>query len=137
MAISISVRDFVIHRAHGSCEYCGIAEEHDLAPFCIDHILAQQHRGPSVEANLAWSCFNCNSHKGPNIAGIDPDTGDLCRLYNPRLDSWDEHFFWTGGELHAKTPIGRVTVYVLGINSPVRCEHRRSLIEEGFHPFGT
>jgi hypothetical protein len=41
-------------------------------PFPIDHIVAQQHSGSTVFGNLALSCLHDNSHKGPNIAGLDP-----------------------------------------------------------------
>ncbi len=49
-------------------------------PFPIDHIIAQQHGGPTVLANLALSCLHDNSHKGPNIAGLDPLTKELTKL---------------------------------------------------------
>lgn len=72
--------------------------------------------------------------KGPNIAGVDPDTGQLTRLFHPRRDIWSEHFHWNGPTVCGLTAIGRVTLYVLDINDPVRIEHRRLLIEEGVFP---
>jgi hypothetical protein len=33
-----------------------------------------------------------NAHKGPNLSGLDPESGALVRLFNPRQDWWDEHF---------------------------------------------
>ncbi|MCO6457584.1 MAG: HNH endonuclease [Pirellulaceae bacterium] len=103
----------------------------DPLPFCIDHVIDQQHAGPTIESNLALSCFSCNTHKGPNIAGLDPATGQLTRLFHPRGDTWIEHFDWIGPALHGKSPIGRVTLQVLNINDPVRVEHRRVLLQEG------
>ncbi|HEY3967148.1 MAG TPA: HNH endonuclease signature motif containing protein [Planctomycetaceae bacterium] len=129
-----ALRQLVFARANETCEYCRLAAEFDPLPFCVDHIIAQQHHGPTVESNLACSCFSCNSCKGPNLAGIDPDTGQLTRLFHPRSDRWSEHFRWDGPSLRATTPIGRVTIYVLDINDPVRTEHRRWLIEEGSFP---
>ena len=41
---------------------------------------------------------------------------------------------WTGPVLVAKTPIGRVTLYVLGINLPHRLAFRQLLIDEGVFP---
>ena len=41
---------------------------------------------------LRLCCIRCNCHKGPNIAGIDPKTGQLTRLFHPR-DDWNAHFF--------------------------------------------
>jgi hypothetical protein len=112
-------------------EYCRLSDEFDPLPFCVDHIIVQQHRGPTVETNLASICFSCNSSKGPNSAGIDPHTGQLARLFHPRRDNWSQHFEWNGPTIRARTAIGRVTLYVLDINDPVRVEHRRLLIEEG------
>ena len=30
----------------------------------IDHVIAEQHRGPATPENLALACFHCNNHKG-------------------------------------------------------------------------
>lgn len=128
------LRQFVFERAQRICEYCRLPDEFDPLPFCVDHIIAQQHQGPTAEFNLAASCFSCNSSKGPNIAGVDPDTGQLTRLFHPRRDIWSEHFHWNGPTVCGLTAIGRVTLYVLDINDPVRIEHRRLLIEEGVFP---
>jgi 5-methylcytosine-specific restriction endonuclease McrA len=62
------------------------------APFQIDHIIARQHAGTSDEQNLALACIHCNRFKGPNIAGLDPETGELVRLFHPRTDKWADHF---------------------------------------------
>ena len=34
------------------CEYCHLPRGLDALPFCIDHIIAQKHHGPSTEDNL-------------------------------------------------------------------------------------
>jgi 5-methylcytosine-specific restriction endonuclease McrA len=126
-----ALRRVIFERARHACEYCGVLADFDPLPFCVDHVIAQQHHGATVESNLACCCFSCNSCKGPNIAGIDPTTQQVTRLFNPRNDRWHDHFRWNGPLLTAKTAIGRVTLYVLDINDPVRVEHRRWLIEEG------
>jgi hypothetical protein len=100
----------------------------------IDHIIAQKHGGVTEIENLALACFHCNNHKGPNIAGIDPTTGELLRLFNPREDRWTQHFQWQGADLLGRTSIGRVTVLVLAINARHRVAHRQALIEEGVFP---
>ena len=66
------------------CEYCRLPTAYDPLPFQVDHIIAQQHGGETVIENLAWSCLHCNKHKGPNIAGIDPVSGQLVPLFHPR-----------------------------------------------------
>jgi hypothetical protein len=100
----------------------------------MDHIIAQKHRGPTVLDNLALCCLDCNSHKGPNIAGIDPITRALTPLFNPRRDVWHEHFEWQGAILIGITPIGRTTGAVLEMNNPFQLLTRESLIQEGLFP---
>ena len=100
----------------------------------VDHVIAQKHRGLATPDNLALSCFHCNNHKGPNIAGIDPKTKQMTRLFHPRFDQWHEHFNWFGPVLMGLTPVGRVTVEVLSINLRHRVLHRQSLMEEGAFP---
>ncbi len=62
-------------RAAGRCEYCHFPMSASRLPFHCDHIIAEKHGGPTVDENLAWACFRCNLHKGPNIAGLDPVDG--------------------------------------------------------------
>jgi len=129
-----SLQRLVVSRARAQCEYCRIPQRLDVMPFCFDHIVAQKHHGLTTESNLAWSCFDCNSYKGPNIAGIDSETSQVVPLFNPRLMSWEEHFTWNGPELIGRTAIGRVTIDVLKINDPERIDYRRLLQEEGMFP---
>jgi hypothetical protein len=100
-------------------------------PFQIDHIIARKHAGATTADNLALSCFYCNSHKGPNIAGLDPITRELTRLFHPRTDTWSEHFQWQGPVLSALTAIGRTTVAVLAMNRPEYVALRQALLDEG------
>ena len=118
-------------RAKNRCEYCQMPEQYHPLPFCVDHIIAQKHHGPTVESNLALACYSCNSFKGPIIAGIDPETKVLAPLFNPRLMRWDDHFAWDGPTLLGRTPTARVTIDVLNINLPDRIEHRHLLLQEG------
>ena len=106
----------VRHRAVGRCEYCLFPESASELSFHIDHIIAQKHGGQNEPENLAWACFSCNLRKGPNIASLDPQTGELTPLFNPRTDRWDDHFVWDGLLLRGKPAIGRATVAVLDIN---------------------
>ena len=102
--------------------------------FVIDHIIAQQHRGPTVADNLALCCGHCNLHKGPNIAGIDPETKQFCPLFHPRREIWHEHFKWNGPLLIGRTPLARATIEVLAINDPMQVMTRRALMREGVFP---
>lgn len=120
----------VRHRATGRCEYCLFPESASELPFHIDHIIALKHGGKSESENLAWACFSCNLRKGPNIAGLDPETGELTPLFNPRADAWAYHFAWDGVFLRGKTGIGRATVEVLDINHVDSMTVREALRDE-------
>jgi hypothetical protein len=125
----------VIRRGRGRCEYCHFPEFAAELPFHTDHIIAEKHRGPTTLGNLAWACFSCNLYKGPNIAGIDPVTGKLSRLFHPRRDVWAEHFAWEGVWLHGKTAVGRTTIAVLAVNAADSIAVREALRDEGlFRP---
>src|SRR5437762_406885 len=106
----------VRRRARFRCEYCQFPERFAELPFQIDHIVARKHSGPTKAANLALACFRCNSHKGPNLSGIDPLSSQVVRLFHPRQDRWAEHFEWNGPKLIGLTPPGRATIAVLHIN---------------------
>lgn len=99
----------------------------------IDHIIAEQHGGQSVFENLAWSCLHCNKHKGPNIASIDPLTGQLVPLFHPRQQKWQRHFSWDGPILIGRTRSGRATIRVLAINDPDLAAFRAELMDEGVY----
>lgn len=121
-------------RAGGFCEYCRLPQSVAHVQFPIDHVTARQHGGSSDEDNLAVACPTCNLHKGPNIAGIDAETGKLTRLFHPRRDQWRAHFRWDGASLVGLTPVGRTTIQVLGVNEPNLIKLRQALIECGLFP---
>jgi hypothetical protein len=130
-----ALAEVVRRRANGACEYCRMPQAfYPTVPFPIDHIIAQQHGGPTVLSNLALSCLHDNSHKGPNIAGLDPLTRKLTKLFNPRRHKWERHFRWNGPYVVGRTAVGRVTVAVLAMNDPDVVEVRAALLEEGLFP---
>lgn len=125
----------VRQRACHTCEYCRVPQlYYPTVTFPIDHVIARQHHGRTVLSNLALSCLQCNSFKGPNIAGLDPLTRKLARLYNPRRNRWPRHFRWNGPFIVGRTPVGRVTVDVLNINEQQAVAVRAALIDEGVFP---
>ncbi len=126
-----SLEEQIWERAGGVCEYCHMPQEYDDATFEIEHIIPRKHDGPTVLSNLALACFYDNSYKGPNIAGFDPVTGQMVRLFHPRRHKWSRHFRWDGPFLRGRTPIGRVTVRVLEMNQPERVALRAALMDEG------
>ena len=108
-----SLREIVVLRSAGCCEYCRISQRYFTELFQIEHIVARQHRGQTVESNLALACARCNRYKGPNLAGLDPLTNELVRLFNPRTDIWTDHFQEDpSGAIRGTSAIGHATVYV-------------------------
>jgi hypothetical protein len=117
-------------RADSRCEYCRIPHPQYKLPFQIDHIIARQHGGETIDQNLALACFHCNRFKGPNIAGLDPQSKKLVPLFNPRTDVWQEHFTFEEAYIRGTTSIGRATIQVLAVNAPDLLQLRVELMRE-------
>lgn len=120
-----ALRELVRKRAANSCEYCQLRQS-DQPAFAlhIEHVIPRKHGGSDNEHNLALACRRCNFSKGPNLASVESETGDLIPLFNPRKDHWDEHFAFQGAEILGITATGRVTVSVLGMNDRERIRLR-------------
>ena len=118
-------------RADSCCEYCKLPSDLTDAPFQLDHIIAEKHGGPTTLENFAWSCYFCNTYKGPNIAGWDEEHEVIVRLFHPRKDRWHEHFQWNGPVLVGITDVGKVTIQVLRINEENAVLVRSLLIDSG------
>jgi hypothetical protein len=125
------LKETVRRRAGLRCEYCHLPEAIAELPFQFDHVIAEQHGGVATENDLALACVRCNRYKGPNLSGIDPESGRLTRLFNPRSDVWSKHFAWKGASLSGRTAIGRTTIAVLQINRPEAQNQRTDLLKEG------
>lgn len=124
--IGAATRRHVRERAGDRCEYCHIRQaDEPFITYQIEHVIPKQHGGTDDAGNLALACPQCNLHKGPNLAGIDPESGAIEPLFNPRLQAWDEHFEARGPHLFGKTATGRVTVRVLAMNDDARVDLRR------------
>lgn len=120
-----AARRLVRGRAGGRCEYCGLRQMAlPLASFHVEHIRAKQHGGSDDTENLALACHHCNAHKGPNLTGVDPQTGVIVPLYHPRRDAWDGHFARQGPIVLGLSPAGRATVRTLAMNADVQLEAR-------------
>jgi len=126
-----ALEDLVRRRAQFRCEYCLLPAALASTPFQFDHIIAQSHGGLTGASNLALACFHCNNFKGPNLAGVDPETSQVVRLFHPREDTWKDHFRWNGAHLAALSAVGRATIQTLRLNHPLRVAVRRSLLREG------
>jgi hypothetical protein len=85
-----------------------------------------------VLGNLAYACFDCNRHKGTDLSSIDPHTGKVTLLFNPRTQQWRDHFrLQADGTISARTAAGRATARLLSFNDPLRVQIRANLIAAG------
>jgi len=112
--IDAALRNLVRQCAGNRCEYCGIWQEHvPFALFHIEHIVPKKHGGDDDPSNLALACHHCNLHKGPNLTGIDPESGDITPLFHPRNERWEMHFELQDETIIGLSPVGRTTIQVL------------------------
>ncbi len=128
------LRDLVYQRAVGRCEYCLIHYEDAYKQHEVDHITAEKHGGTTQEENLCLSCFDCNRHKGSDLASLDIETGNIILLFHPRRDRWEVHFALDEGTIRPISPQGRVTVRLLQMNTTRRVAERKALAELGRYP---
>lgn len=125
-----TTRQMVRKRANDRCEYCHLPQA--AAPFLtfhIEHVQAQQHVEDDSLENLALACPDCNRHKGPNLATVDPQTRLIVRLFHPRQDEWDSHFEYRGTIIFGRTSVGEATVRLLQMNTVERIEMRAELLK--------
>ncbi len=133
-----AIRDRVSAEARYRCGYCLSAAAIIGMPLEVDHLIPEALGGLTVEDNLWLACSLCNDHKNDRIAALDPTTGELVRLFDPRHQIWKEHFSWTtgGDQIIGLTPTGRATVVALNLNRPVLVLARRAWVSVGWHPPG-
>ena len=133
--VPLELRSEVISRAQESCEYCLVHADYAVLVHEIDHVIAEKHGGATETNNLAYACAQCNRFKGSDIATIEPQTGQIVPLFNPRTQSWHEHFDLDGAVIIARSPSGRATERLLQLNQVDRILLRRELIKAGRYPY--
>ena len=99
----------------------------------IEHIDPSGGDDPN---NLCLSCSSCNLSKGIATSARDLDTDQEIELFNPRIQTWLEHFEWIDDGLRVRgtTAVGRVTIVRLKINQPRLVRARKNWIMSGTHP---
>ena len=132
--IPARLRQLVVRRAAGRCEYCGLSQAGQEATFHIDHIFPLTAGGKTVAENLALACVSCSLRKAVRQKGVDPQTGEEVMLYNPRRDVWREHFRWDGVKLVGLTATGRATIHALNMNRPLILAIREEEASVDRHP---
>lgn len=112
------IQNKVRQRAKFLCEDCHASEQWQYVAFTIEHIIPLTKNGTDTLDNLALACFHCNRKKSDRTTAIDPQSGAELPLFNPRQDSWSNHFIWSADGLFiiGLTPIGQITVTSLALN---------------------
>ena len=83
---------------------------------------------------MALACVFCNRYKGSDIASLIPESGELVRFFNPRINRWREHFRLNGVVIEPLTEIGEATVRILQMNHDDQILERQVLSRRGRYP---
>ena len=112
-----SLQRRVRDRAANRCEYCRLAQTRQEATFHVDHVEPRRAGGATAFENLALACVSCSLRKGARTTGTDPVAGRTVTIFDPRRQSWDEHFAISpDATIIGKTATGRATVDLLKMN---------------------
>lgn len=120
-------------RARRCCEYCQTSQALIGQALHVEHIAPD---GGDEPTNLCLACPSCNLSKARATAARDPDTQEVVALFNPRTQSWREHFRWIDGarRVQGLTPTGRATVERLRMNQPRLLVARALWVQINCHP---
>lgn len=131
-----SLKEQVAERASHCCEYCLSQVFFSSSPFSIEHIIPKAKGGSNDLDNLALACQGCNNSKYTYTSVVDPISGELALIYNPREHIWSDHFQWSKDFmlLIGLSPTGRATIEQLKLNRLGVINQRRILHKDGLHP---
>jgi hypothetical protein len=131
-----SLRQRIAAHADHRCGYCLTSERLTGIRLTLDHIIPLSAGGLTEENNLWVACRPCNEFKGTQTHAIDPVTGQMVQLFNPRYQVWREHFEWNSNGTHISglTSIGRATVIALQLNHDLVVHARRQWVKADWHP---
>jgi len=98
-------------------------------------VIAKQHTPDDDNLDdlnrLALACDRCKLFKGPNLSSIDPNSGEIVNLFNPRTDNWNDHFATLEAKIVGLTPTGRAIAPLLNMNDSRRVDLREQWLDEG------
>jgi len=126
------IKVLVRERAGNRCEYCTDFWLYSASQFHIDHIISEQHKGPSTLENLAFACSPCNLFKGTNLTTTISGQDEYVNLYHPRKDIWTDHFsLRPDGRIIGLTVTGEATLELLRFNTTEQITARAELLRLG------
>jgi hypothetical protein len=134
--VSEITRQRVRKRAGNRCEYCLSHQDYIMGRLQIDHVYPVAKGGENTEENLCLACELCNQYKWTKTEELDPMTNENVTLFNPRQQTWSEHFSWSddGTEIMGITPCGRATIIALRLNNALAVAVRKNWVKVGWHP---
>jgi len=134
--ITAKIKQAIVERANGCCEYCRSQARFATQQFSVEHIKPRSVGGKTTLDNLALACQGCNNHKYNKIEAHDPVSSKMAPLYHPRQQQWYKHFSWSKDFtlIVGLTPTGRATVEALQLNREGLVNLRRVLYAAGEHP---
>lgn len=127
----------VAERAEHRCEYCHAPEVIFNVPFEVDHIVPPGKGGIDEPSNWALACRICNLRKLDAVDAVDPATGRRVSLFDPREQTWEDHFEVQGEapfRVTGTTPVGRATIERLQMNAPLQLAARAQWVTLGLFP---
>jgi hypothetical protein len=130
------IKERVRQTARNRCGFCLGEQRRILGILEIEHIIPLSRGGTDEESNLWLSCSLCNCYKGTQTEAIDPETFVVAPLFNPRTQTWADHFGWdeSGASILGLTSVGCATINALRLNNPIAVVVRRGWVEAGWHP---
>ena len=133
--VSAQMRREVIERARGRCEYCQTQQD-IVVEMEVDHIIPVSAEGETSLDNLCLSCVGCNGFKLDYQIALDPETNQEVPFFNPRAQSWSDHFQWSedGLLIIGLNATGRATIIRLRMNREIVVNARRRWVAAGWHP---
>ena len=135
-AVTATIKQQVFARANYRCEYCQTSHRLVVMPSTIEHVIPIALGGTDEPENLAAACYRSNEYKGAKTHALDVLTGEVVPLFNPRTQTWSEHFAWANGGTHiiGLSDSGRATVTALRLNNEYVVEARALWIAREWHP---
>jgi len=118
------------------CGYCLSPQHLVYGSLEIEHTIPRAKGGSTAEENLYLACRLCNNFKGVQTEATDPSTGAVVPLFDPRRQSWFDHFSWSddGTRILGRTACGRATIVALKLNNVLATTVRRGWVLAGWHP---
>ncbi|MCA9997307.1 MAG: HNH endonuclease [Anaerolineales bacterium] len=135
-AVPQQLKQQVMEDAKYRCGYCLTQQRIIGRPLSMEHLLPVARGGETTRANLWLACRRCNEFRGARTEALDPMTGTMATLFNPRTQSWSTHFIWSDDstEIIGLTPTGRATVATLRLNNADIKQARGLWVLIGLHP---